>query len=229
MKNAKTILMTSAMFCLSLAMCAFGAPKEKALIVGTPNYCHIYSTWLQNDFVCSRIDKDNGEKVWKNKGYILPKYDKLKEYKLVVICPCINTLPVNKNDIIEYVKNGGNIYYGYNSLEGTFMRSKELGYGICGFDKLTPVHLRPYPKAGSMTHNLVYTKEMGKERSFQKKILYSVYASDLIDAVPLVVNADKKGMALACVAKYGKGQFIYFGGEDHQIFMDIMKKCGLSR
>ena len=207
----------------------YASPKEKALVVGSPNYCAKFSQLLKNDFSCTNHSTKNGEKSWHKQGYALPEYKELKQYKLVVICPLANTLAGNQKDVVEYVKNGGSIYFGYNSLESMFQKSKNLGYGICGFDKLTPVHLKPYPKAGVMTHKLSYTKEMNRKRDFEKKMLYSVYAGDLIDAVPLVENPEKKGLALACVARYGKGQVIYFGGEDHGIFMDIMKKCGLCK
>lgn len=226
--SGKTVFAVALMV-ITGALSTFGAPKAKALVVGTPNYCATYSQWLSKDYTCTKLNKDNGMKAWKDKGYLLPKFEELKQYKLVVICPLINTLAANKKDIVEYVKNGGNIYYGYNSLEATMHKTKEIGYGISGFDKLTPVFLRPYPKSGSMLHKLSYTKAMKKEKTFQKKMLYSVYAGDLIDAEALVVNPDKKGMALACVAAYGKGKFIYYGGEDHGVFMDIMRVCGLCK
>ena len=229
MKITKRVLLTVAAFAACCVTSVFAAPADKALVVGTPNYCATFSQLLGKDFVCTSLSTKNGEKVWNKQGYALPAGDQLKQYKLIVICPLANTLAENQKDVVEYVKNGGSIYFGYNSLETMFLKSKNLGYGICGFDKVTAVHLKPYPKAGVMTHTLSYTKEMGQEKTFRKKMLYSVYAGDLIDAVPLVVNPELKGMAIACVAKYGKGQVIYFGGEDKNIFMDIMKKCGLCK
>ena len=80
-----------------------------------------------------------------------------------------------------------------------------------------------------MTLSLVYAKEMRTEKSLTKKWIYGFYAGDLADAVPLVEHPELKGLAVVCVAKYGKGQFIFFGGEDNGIFMDIMKKCGLCK
>lgn len=229
MRSSKKIVFAVAVFVMAFAASTFAAPKEKALVVGTPNYAATYSQWLSKDFICTKLDKNNGAKAWKDKGYILPKFEELKQYKLVVICPLANTLAVNKKDIVEYVKNGGNIYYGYNSLDTTKMKTKEIGCGISGFDKLAPEFLKPYPKSGKMLHKLTYTKGMKKARSFEIKALYSVYAADLVDAEALVVNPEKKGFALACAAPYGKGKFIYFGSEDYTTFMDVMRACGLCK
>ena len=230
MRTSRKSLFAAVALVLTLAGSVFAQkPEKKALVVGSPNYCATFTQLLKKDFQCTALDRKNGAKAWKDQGYTLPKYEELKQYALVVICPLANTTAENKEDIVTFVKEGGSIYYGYASLEWTFQKTKELGYGICGFDKVSAQCLRPYPKSGNMTHKLVYTKEMGKERSLTKKWLYSVYAGDLVDAVPLVENPELKGLAVACVAKYGKGQFIFFGGEDHSIFMDIMKKCGLCK
>ena len=205
-------------------------PMEKVLIAGDKNYCGYYSNMLKKQFACTVIDKDNGEKDWKKKGYILPKFEELKQYKMIILSQFCTTLDVNRQDLIDYVKNGGTIYSSYQSGIFSMTRSqlKEPGYGIAGFKKYTGVCLTPYPKSGHMTHNLVYTKEMKKTREFQFKTLYAVYAGELTDAVPLVVNPEKKDLALACVAKCGKGQLIYNGSTDEsELFFDILKACGV--
>ena len=205
-------------------------PMEKALIVGDKGYCKTYSGLLKKQYVCTAIDKENEEKDWKKKGYILPKFEELKQYKLIILALFTSTLDENRQDLIDYVKNGGTIYSIYLNVTDTVRKSqfKEPGFGIAGFKKLVPMHLTPYPQAGDMTHNLSYTKAMGKEKSFQMKSRYSVYAGELTDAVPLVVNSEKKDLAPVCVAKYGKGQFIYNGTTDRaELFTDIMKACGI--
>ena len=205
-------------------------PMEKALVVGDKGYCSFYSNMLKKQFVFTVIDKDNGEKVSAKRGYILPKFEELKQYKLIILNQFGITLDENRQDLIDYVKNGGTIYSSYLSGISTMSRSKfkEPGYGIAGFKKYVTVHLTPYPKAGPMVHNLVYTKDMKKAKEFQFKTLYTVYAGELTDAVPLVVNPEKKDLALACVAKCGKGQFIYNGCTDlHDLCKDILTACGV--
>lgn len=204
------------------------APAMKnALVVGSPNYCAQFKQVLsQMGFKTVGIDKDNGEKNWKAKGYVLPNFDELKKYDLVVICPLANLLAGNKNDVVQYVNNGGTVFFLYNSLGNTKAKTGELGYGICGFDGIKAVHLTPYPKAGNMKHNLKYTGKMG-EKELEVTRLYTEYATDLMDAEALLVNKDKPGIALATIAKSGKGQFLFFGSEDNGIFKDILKVAGL--
>ena len=200
---------------------------KNALLVGTPNYCgHFESVLKPLGFNVVKIDKDNGEKKWEERGSVLPKFEELKKYDLVLVCPLSNLLAGSKNDIVQYVNNGGTIFFLYNSLGTTKAKTKELGYGICGFDGITPVHLKPYPKAGNMKHNLKYAGKMGS-KEFEKEYLYTEYATDLVDAEALLVNKDKPGMALATMSKSGKGLFLFYGAEDVDIVKDILKTAGL--
>lgn len=218
--------------CLVFSVSVFGAPAAsapKALVVGTPNYSAMFEAWLNPlGYTVTKLDQDNGLKNWKEKGYVLPKIDQLRQYKLIVICPLINTVASCKEDIVQYIKDGGNYIILYNSLMQTRDKTGDLGYGICGFDKLSQINLKPYPQSGDMLHKLVYTPKLGKKK-FEKKYLLTYYAGDLIDAEPLIVNPELKGMALATVTKVGKGQFIFYGGENKEIFLDILAACGLSK
>lgn len=222
---------TGILFGIGIFASLFGAPDApKALVVGTPNYCASFAEgWLKPlGYSVTKLDQNNGLKTWKEKGYVLPKIDQLRQYKLIVICPLINTVPASKADIVQYIKEGGNFAILYNSLMQTRDKNGDLGYGICGFDKLSQINLKPYPQAGDMLHKLEYTPKLGTKK-MEKKYLVTYYAGDLIDAEPLVVNPDLKGMALATVTKVGKGQFIFYGGEDKTIFWDILKACNLAK
>ena len=233
MFSAKKVRSVFAVFAASLAFSAFAAPMEKALIVDEERPAKNYASMLRKDFVCTCITKDNGEKESRKRGYVLPKYEELKQYKFIVLGNFTSTLDENKQDIIDFVKNGGTVYASYLSLQNTCSKAQEkvVGYGICGFKKLRSVHLTPYPKAGPMEHDLVYTKEMGTEKEFKCKLLYTNYAGELTDAVPLVINREKEGLALVCVAKYGKGQFIFNGAPalPGGVLMDVLKKCGICK
>ncbi|OQA82357.1 MAG: hypothetical protein BWY31_03233 [Lentisphaerae bacterium ADurb.Bin242] len=202
---------------------------KNALVAGSPNYCdHFESILKPLGFKVVKIDKDNGEKNWKDKGYVLPAFEELKKYDLVVICPLANLLAGNKNDVVQYVNNGGTIFFLYNSLGATRAKSKELGYGICGFDGIKAVHLTPYPKAGNMKHNLKYAGKMGS-KEVEQSLLYTEYATDLVDAEALLVNKDKPGMALATISRSGKGQFLFYGAENIDIVKDILKVAGFAK
>lgn len=223
----KIAILGLGVFVCGFCMHADGA--EKALVVGTPNYCVMFQEWLRPmGYNVTKLDHDNGMKTWKEKGYKLPGIDQLRQYKLIVICPLISTVTADEAAIVQYIKDGGNFIILYNSLNTVREKTKSMGYGICGFDKLTQKHLHPYPKAGEMLHKLEYTPKMGNKK-FERKHLIAFYAEDLIDAEPLIVNPEIPGGAFATVTKVGKGQFIFYGGENRETFLDILTACGLGK
>lgn len=69
---------------------------------------------------------------------------------------------------------------------------------------------------------------MGREREFVYETVYTVYATDPVDAKALVVNTENPELVSVCVEKVGKGQFIYSGTEEIRILIDPLKYAGLS-
>ena len=209
----------------TIALSAFAAPG-KALVIGSKTYTDTFAVWLgMKGYSVDKSTQKNTEKEWKRQGYVVPGGEELSKYKLVVITPLANVESGHTETIVNYVKNGGIFMMNYDALNGTHERTKEFGFGICGFDKIKQQFLRPYPKAGPMTHKFKYTGKMGKKHEFEIKTLMTYYASDLVDAEPLIVNEAFPGLAIATVTQFDKGKFIYFGSENRQCFYDIIDAC----
>lgn len=201
---------------------AGAAPVKKALIVCPQQKQYIYKEDLSSSYLLTFQNALGGSVAARDKASTLPATAKLKEYALVLIDDNAVLVPQDKEKVVAYIKGGGIFMPLARCLHQLYQRTKEVGYGICGFDKIEMVFLTPYPKAGPMEHKLSYTKSMKKKRDFTQKIHFAYYASDLIDAVPLVVNKDWKNKAYVTSTAYGKGKFIFCGTALRHIVKDVI-------
>ncbi len=227
----KTMSILACLSCMGAAMLSATEPAspKTALVMTGKKY---FESWLKpmlkpTGLVMTQYDLRSDSKKWKEQGFVFPKYDELKKYDLVIIQGG-NLLKEAKTDFIKYLENGGTIFMIYTSLPITKEKTGELAFGVGGFDGIKAIHEVPYTQKVKLKHPLKYTKKMGQEREFVYETVYTVYATDLVDAKALVENADNPELVSVCVAKVGKGQFIYSATEETRILIDTLKYAGLA-
>jgi len=149
------------------------------------------------------------------KGLILPSYEELKKYDALMLVPFSTPSKESKQDLSQFIENGGVLFWWYDGP----VRAKRLGaewsFKILGFDSYKASHHIPYDQKTPKENKLRYaSSKWGNTETISKySSVYTIFATDLFEAKPVVVDVDNPERAFITVRDLGKGKAVFCGGE----------------
>ena len=147
------------------------------------------------------------------KGIILPSYEELKKYDVLMLIPH-SSLQKSEQNLLRFIENGGVLFWWYSGPGRTKRLNGNWPFKMLGFDAYKIVQgARDLDKRITpVEHNLKYASNKWGEGIIIKATATTYfYATDLFEAEAVVVDADNPERALVTVRNLGKGKVIFCG------------------